>query len=41
LTGSPARRCPDVKKLARLGFSPKIPLETGIAKTVAWYIENT
>lgn len=41
LSGSPSRRCPDVSKLQALGFVPSIPLETGIAKTVAWYNENT
>lgn len=40
LTGSPSRRCPDMKKLGALGFFPKTSLESGIAKTVAWYTEN-
>ena len=39
--GSTPRRCPDVSKLSRLGFTPQVDLHTGIAKTVAWYIENS
>ena len=30
----------DVSKLARMGWTPKISLEQGIAATVAWYREN-
>lgn len=43
--GSPApggtlRRCPDIAKLGRLGFSPKVPLVQGVPVTVKWYDEN-
>ena len=43
--GSPApggtlRRCPDIAKLRRLGFSPKVPLAQGLRTTVKWYDEN-
>ena len=41
LSGSTPRRCPDVSKLSRLGFTPQVDLPTGLAKTVAWYIENS
>jgi UDP-glucuronate decarboxylase len=38
--GSVERRCPDLGRLRALtGFSPKIPLETGVAETFAWYRE--
>jgi UDP-glucose 4-epimerase/UDP-glucuronate decarboxylase len=38
--GSVARRCPDIARLRALtGFTPKIPLETGVAETFAWYRE--
>lgn len=36
-SGSTPRRCPDTTKLRRLGFSPRIPLDAGLARTVAWY----
>jgi UDP-glucose 4-epimerase/UDP-glucuronate decarboxylase len=36
--GSVARRCPDITRLRTLtGFVPKVPLETGVAETFAWY----
>lgn len=41
LQGSTPRRCPDVSKLSRLGFTPQVDLSTGLSKTVVWYIENS
>ena len=41
MAGSTPRRCPDVSKLSRLGFTPQIDLSTGLEKTMAWYIENS
>jgi nucleoside-diphosphate-sugar epimerase len=38
--GSTIRRIPDIKKIRRLGFRPKIPLEIGLKKTVNWYLLN-
>lgn len=39
--GSPARRCPDMKKCIRLtGYTSKTSLETGIVSTFEWYREN-
>ena len=36
--GSVARRCPDLSRLRALtGLNPKIPLETGVRETFAWY----
>ena len=36
--GSVARRCPDIGRLRALtGFSPKVPLEAGVAETFDWY----
>ncbi|GHU72950.1 nucleoside-diphosphate sugar epimerase [Spirochaetia bacterium] len=36
--GSVSRRCPDITKAgAELGYAPKVSLEAGIQKTVAWY----
>jgi nucleoside-diphosphate-sugar epimerase len=38
--GSVSRRCPDVSRLRRLGFVPRVSLDEGIAKTVRWYCDN-
>jgi nucleoside-diphosphate-sugar epimerase len=38
--GGTPRRCPDISKLARLGYAPRVALDAGLAKTVAWYREN-
>jgi nucleoside-diphosphate-sugar epimerase len=40
LQGSTERRCPDVSKLAALGFAPAVPLADGVARTVQWYADN-
>lgn len=39
--GGTARRCPDVRKLARLGFSPAVSLEDGVRRTAEWYFRST
>lgn len=41
LAGSTERRCPDIAKLAALGFSPKTMLAAGVAITSRWYAENS
>jgi len=28
------RRCPDIAKLVRLGYTPKVSLDSGLARTV-------
>jgi len=38
--GSAARRCPDVSKLAKLGFRPEVPLTEGLKRTYKWYRDN-
>ncbi len=35
--GSVKRRCPDIRKITTLGFSPRISLEEGLSKTFVWY----
>lgn len=35
--GSTNRRCPDIKKIRKLGFMPKINIEQGLLKTYGWY----
>jgi nucleoside-diphosphate-sugar epimerase len=39
LPGGTPRRCPDVTKVSKLGYSPKVSLEEGLKRTVAWYLE--
>jgi nucleoside-diphosphate-sugar epimerase len=38
--GSTQRRCPDIRKLAALGFAPKVPIAAGIGDIAAWYVAN-
>jgi nucleoside-diphosphate-sugar epimerase len=37
LAGSTERRCPDITKLAKLGYVPQVPLAIGLPPTVDWY----
>ena len=39
--GSAKRRCPDITKLRKLGYKPKIPLKEGLRVTAKWYEENS
>ncbi len=38
--GSTLRRCPDITRLKRLGYVPKIPFKEGLKITAQWYDEN-
>ncbi|MFQ5851974.1 MAG: NAD-dependent epimerase/dehydratase family protein [Candidatus Binatia bacterium] len=38
--GSPLRRCPDISKLAALGYKPKIRFLDGLPIVAKWYDEN-
>jgi nucleoside-diphosphate-sugar epimerase len=38
--GGAARRCPDIGKLAGLGYAPRVPLAEGLPPTVDWYWAN-
>jgi nucleoside-diphosphate-sugar epimerase len=38
--GGTARRCPDISKLARLGYKPLVPLDQGLKPTLDWYWRN-
>jgi UDP-glucose 4-epimerase len=38
--GSTERRCPDISKLRRLGYAPRVPLQDALARTIAWYRKN-
>jgi nucleoside-diphosphate-sugar epimerase len=37
LAGGTPRRCPDISKLAKLGYRPGIPLDAGLPPVIEWY----
>ncbi len=39
--GGTPRRCPDTRKVGRLGYVPRVNLEEGLARTLPWYVENS
>lgn len=38
--GSTLRRCPDITKLKKLGYKPKVAFKEGLKITAKWYDEN-
>jgi len=38
--GGTPRRSPDIRKLAALGYAPRIPLAAGLPSLVDWYVAN-
>ena len=38
--GGTPRRCPDISKLLKLGYRPRVPLDVGLKPTVDWYWRN-
>jgi len=38
--GGTPRRCPDISKLGKLGYKPRVPLDAGLKPTVDWYWRN-
>jgi nucleoside-diphosphate-sugar epimerase len=38
--GGTARRCPDISKLAKLGYKPRVPLAQGLPPTLDWYWQH-
>ncbi len=38
--GSTLRRCPDIKRLRALGYTPVVSLKEGLAATIPWYMNN-
>jgi nucleoside-diphosphate-sugar epimerase len=40
LKGSTPRRCPDISKLAALGYSPRVALDGGLPPTLKWYWDH-
>jgi nucleoside-diphosphate-sugar epimerase len=40
MAGGALRRCPDISKLAALGYKPRVPLDEGLKPTLDWYWRN-
>ena len=40
LPGSTPRRCPDISKLGKLGYKPRVPLNDGLPPTLDWYWQH-
>jgi nucleoside-diphosphate-sugar epimerase len=40
LAGSTPRRCPDISKLAALGYTARVPLDEGLPPTLEWYWDH-
>ncbi len=38
--GGTPRRCPDISKLAALGYKPRVSLDQGLKPTLDWYWNN-
>ena len=38
--GGTNRRCPDIAKVAALGYTPQVSFEQGVGLTVDWYAQN-
>ena len=38
--GGTARRCPDISKMRKLGYQPKIDLVEGLQRTSSWYSQQ-
>jgi nucleoside-diphosphate-sugar epimerase len=38
--GGTPRRCPDISKLSRLGYKPRVALDEGLKPTLDWYWRN-
>jgi dTDP-glucose 4,6-dehydratase/UDP-glucose 4-epimerase len=38
--GGTKRRCPDISKLKKLGFSPRVPFDEGLVSVANWYKDN-
>jgi len=41
VSGSTKRRCPDIAKLKKLGYKPKVPFDKGLKITAKWYDKNS
>ena len=41
MEGSTLRRCPNIKKIQSLGYTPKTTLDIGLKNTIEWYLKNS
>ncbi|HYI65847.1 MAG TPA: NAD-dependent epimerase/dehydratase family protein [Candidatus Limnocylindrales bacterium] len=39
--GGTDRRCPDIRALGELGYTPSVPFSDGIARSVSWYVDES
>ena len=39
--GGTKRRCPDINKIKKIGYLPKLNLDKGLNLTISWYLSNT
>ena len=40
VAGETPRRCPDIGRIAALGFRPRVKFADGLPPTAEWYVEN-
>jgi len=38
--GGTMRRCPDISKMRKLGYEPKVSIDNGLEKSIKWYLKN-
>ena len=38
--GEAEKRCPDISKMRKLGYSPNFSIRDGLKKTIKWYLNN-
>tara|TARA_B100001109_G_C18855911_1_gene471633 strand:- start:1536 stop:2510 length:975 start_codon:yes stop_codon:yes gene_type:complete len=38
--GEAEKRCPDISKMRKLGYSPNFSIRDGLEKTIKWYLNN-
>ena len=39
-SGATTRRCPDIARMLDLGWTPRVALDQGLARTIAWYVAH-
>ena len=38
--GETFRRCPDIKKISKIGYKQKFSIDEGLKITINWYLKN-
>jgi len=38
--GGTVRRCPDISKMRKIGYEPKVSIDVGLEKSIEWYLKN-